>query len=106
MHQTPMRLPPNLPIMAQHSAHRLRIHTMVCAASRFAILTATSCSSGGQGSRGLRPTFLLPHPDLLLIPLQRPPRWDAETPPQLRQNAPNLRGVITNVAFTSIGNSK
>ena len=53
MHQTPMRLPPNLPIMAQHSAHRLRIHTTVCAASRFAILTATSCSSGDQGSGAL-----------------------------------------------------
>jgi hypothetical protein len=42
--------PPFGVIMAQHSAHRLRIHTTVCAASRFAILTATSCSSGDQGS--------------------------------------------------------
>jgi hypothetical protein len=52
MHQTPMRLPPNLPIMAQHSVHHLRTHTTVCAASRFAILTATSYSSGDQGSPG------------------------------------------------------
>jgi catechol 2,3-dioxygenase-like lactoylglutathione lyase family enzyme len=29
----------------------LKEHTTVCAASRFAILTATSCSSGDQGSR-------------------------------------------------------
>src|SRR3979411_3061818 len=30
MQHTPMRLPPNLPVMAQHSANRLKIHTTVC----------------------------------------------------------------------------
>src|ERR1700739_418096 len=38
---TLMHLPPNLPVMAQHSAHRLRIHATACAVSRFATLTAT-----------------------------------------------------------------
>src|ERR1700723_1827519 len=51
MHQTPTRLPPNLPNKAQHSACRSRIRVTVCAASRFRTLTDTSCSSGVQYSR-------------------------------------------------------
>jgi catechol 2,3-dioxygenase-like lactoylglutathione lyase family enzyme len=51
MHPTPMRSPSNLPIMAQHSAYRSRIPTMVSVASRFATLTATSCSSVDPGTR-------------------------------------------------------
>src|SRR5271157_1840456 len=51
MHQTRMRSPSNLPMMEQHSACRLRIPTMVFAGSRFATLTATSCSSVDQGRR-------------------------------------------------------
>ncbi len=47
----PMRSPSNLPITAQHSAYRSRIPPMVSAASRFATLTATSCSSADQGTR-------------------------------------------------------
>src|ERR1700690_560226 len=50
LHQTPMHSPSNLPIMAQHSAYRLRIPTTVCAASRFATLMATSCSSADPGN--------------------------------------------------------
>src|ERR1700730_6099167 len=42
---------------------------------------------------------LLPHPDLLLIPLQRPPGGTLTAPPQLPQNAPSLRGMIANSAF-------
>lgn len=44
-HQTRMRSPSNLPIMERHSARRSRILTTVFAGSRFATLTATSCSS-------------------------------------------------------------
>src|SRR5437667_1455695 len=51
MHQTRMRSPSNLPIMEPHSACRSRIPTMVFAGSRFATLTATSCSSVDQGRR-------------------------------------------------------
>ena len=53
IHQTRMRSPSNLPIMEQHSACQSWIPTMVFAGSRFATLTATSCSSVGQGRRRL-----------------------------------------------------
>src|ERR1700740_241449 len=53
MHQTRMRspwnLPTNLPMVEQHSACPSRIPTMVFAGSRFAILTAMSCSLVDQG---------------------------------------------------------
>lgn len=49
MPQTRMRSPPSLPIMEQPSARRLRMPTMVFAASRFATLMGMSCSSGDLG---------------------------------------------------------
>ena len=50
---TPMHSRSNLPIMEQHSACRSRILTTVFAGSRFATLTATSCSSADQGRQCL-----------------------------------------------------
>ena len=52
-HQTPMLSLPNLPIMAQPSAPRLRILTTVCVASRLATPMATCCSSATQSSGSL-----------------------------------------------------
>ena len=53
MPQTPMRWPSNLPVMALHSAYRLRTPTTVSAASKFATLTATSCSSADRVHGGV-----------------------------------------------------
>src|ERR1700691_4243138 len=44
-------LPSDLPTVGQHSACPFRIPTTVFAASRFATLTATSCSSVDPGSQ-------------------------------------------------------
>jgi hypothetical protein len=46
-----------------------------------------------------RPTFLLPDPDLLLSPLQRPPGGTLTAPSQLPQDAPSLRGMVSDPAF-------
>src|SRR5216110_1607297 len=47
----------------------------------------------------LRPTLLLPQPDLFFVPLQRPPHWTLAAPAQLPQNAPGLRGMVADSAF-------
>src|SRR5260370_29778825 len=58
----PMRSP-SMPIMKQYLASPLRIPTTVFAGSRFATLTATSCSSVDQGRRRRRDAGFKPiHP--------------------------------------------
>ena len=91
MQRTPMRWPPNLPNMAPSSAHRLRIRTTVCVASRFAILTVTSCSSDDPGRRGPRLRVLLPArrvPQHLPVEMILPRRCPSSRRPSTRVRAP------------------